>query len=183
MHDAGERLVSLINNILDLSSIEAGYMELETAPIDVHKMLQDLQDLTREWARKEQIEVKLLSTPATGEVVADERRLKQVLLNLIRNAIAFTPAGGSITLTATRSDSGVMIAVSDTGPGIAKEDQERVFEPFERAQGGTGTRGAGLGLTLVKNIVEMHKGSVALESEEGKGTTVMISLPTGQPHG
>lgn len=181
MHDAGERLVSLINNILDLSTIEAGYMELEIVPIDVHKMLLNLQDLTREWARKEKIEVKLLSTPAVGTVQADERRLKQVLLNLIRNAIAFSPAGGHITLTATRSDSGVMIAVSDTGPGIAKEDQERVFEPFERAQGGTGTRGAGLGLTLVKNIVEMHKGSVALESEEGKGTTVMISLPTGQP--
>lgn len=177
MHDAGEKLVTLINNILDLSTIEAGYMELETAPIDVHKMLQELVDLTGEWARKEKIEIRLLSTPAIGSVLADERRLKQVLLNLIRNAISFTPAAGNITLTAARSERGVMIAVSDTGPGIAKEDQERVFEPFARAQHGTGTRGAGLGLTLVKNIIEMHKGSVALESEEGKGTTVMVSLP------
>lgn len=177
MHDAGGKLVSLINNILDLSTIEAGYLELEIAPIDIYQMLKDISELTGEWARKEKIEVRLMATPAIGTINADERRLKQVLLNLIHNAIAFTPAGGNITLTASRSERGVMIAVSDTGPGIPEEDLERVFEPFARAQHGTGTRGAGLGLTLVKNIVEMHKGTAAIESAEGQGTTVMISLP------
>lgn len=176
MRDASESLLSLINNILDLSSIEAGYMEIENTPIDIRAMLSGLLDLTREWARKEKIEVRLDCPDDIGTVPADERRIKQVLLNLIRNAIAFTPEGGRITVTARRSNEGLLLAVSDTGPGIAKEDQERIFEPFERAQGGSG-RGAGLGLALVKNIVELHKGSVILDSAEGKGTTVSVVLP------
>jgi signal transduction histidine kinase len=182
MYDAGEKLVSLINNILDLSSIEAGYMELETAPVDIAAMLHGIIELTREWARKEKIEVALEIMGDAGTVTADERRLKQVLVNLIRNAIAFTPAGGKITLAAARTKQNIVLTVSDNGQGIPAEDRARIFEPFERAQPGTvgGGRGAGIGLTLVKNIVEMHKGTVALDSIEGQGTTVTITLPLGE---
>ncbi|MBU0800722.1 MAG: PAS domain-containing sensor histidine kinase, partial [Alphaproteobacteria bacterium] len=176
MSDASDRLLTLINNILDLSSIEAGYMELETADVDVCAMLNGLTDLTCEWARKEKIEVKLDCPADIGTINADEPRLKQVMLNLIRNAMAFTPAGGTITVTANRSPEKLQLIVSDTGSGIAAHDQERIFEPFERAQAG-GSRGAGLGLTLVKNIIEMHKGTVALQSAAGLGTTVTITLP------
>lgn len=175
MTDAGERLLSLINNILDLSSIEAGYMELEPEKLDIQALLAGLTDLTQEWARKEKSEVRMDCPAAIGTVTADESRLKQVLLHLIRNAIAFTPAGGTITVAARRDGDFVRLSVADTGAGIAAADRERIFEPFERAQ--SAGRGAGLGLTLVKNIVEMHKGHVTIDSAEGKGTVVTVTLP------
>lgn len=178
MYDAGEKLISLINNILDLSSIEAGHMELESGPVNVADMLQAVIDLTREWARKDKIELSLEIAGETGIVQADERRLKQVLVNLIRNALAFTPEGGRITLGAARTRQHLVMTVTDTGQGIAEEDRDRIFKPFERAQSTPGGgRGAGLGLTLVKNIIEMHKGTVTIDSAEGRGTTVTVTLP------
>lgn len=183
MEEAGERLVALINDILDLSTIEAGYMTLDKAPVDVRRMLGDLQELTAEWARKERIEVKLDVARGVGKVTGDERRLKQAFLNLIRNAIANTPAGGTISLGAESRDGEVLLRVTDTGHGIAAEDQARIFEPFERAQHGhvnqnhAARSGAGLGLTLVKNIIEMHGGAINLSSAPEQGTEVAISLP------
>lgn len=182
MQEAGERLLSLINNILDLSTIEAGYMEFQRDKVAINDILQDIYDLTGEWARKERITVRLESPKNIGTVEADERRLKQVLLNLMRNAITFTPEKGTIILKAKRTKDNVAISVIDTGPGIPKKDQIRIFEPFERTQNaGQGRGGAGLGLTLVKNIVELHAGNVTLESDEGKGTTITITLPTEMP--
>lgn len=178
MREAGERLLSLINNILDLSTIEAGYMEFSRTDVSISAILQSIYELTAEWARKERLTIRLECPKNIGSIEADERRLKQVLLNLMRNAIAFTPEKGTIILTARRSSGHVEFSVSDTGPGIPKEDQARIFEPFARVQGGgQGRGGAGLGLTLVKNIVEMHDGTVTLESAEGKGSTFTISLP------
>jgi signal transduction histidine kinase len=130
--EAGERLMNLVNDILDLSTIEAGYMTLTREAVDVRAMLTSLFDLTQEWARSQRIEVGLSCPDDIGEINADERRMKQVLLNLIRNAIDFTPAGGKIILSAQRVPDGVNLSVTDTGPGIAAEDQERIFRPFEK---------------------------------------------------
>ncbi len=180
MRDAGERLVSLIDDILDLSTIEAGYMQLSKAAVPVDGLFATLNDLTGDWARKQQIEVVIDCAPGTGAVLADERRLKQVLLNLIRNGIAYSPAGGRITLKGLRQDDQIILTVSDTGLGIGPEDKDRIFEPFERvgyAQQEGSQRGAGLGLTLVRNIIQLHGGTVRLDSTLGQGTDVILTLP------
>lgn len=178
MQEAGERLLSLVNDILDLSTIEAGYMSLQKEEFKVLEMLQGLFELTQDWARKEKIEVKLECPKNIGSITADKRRIKQAILNLIRNAINFTDQGGNISLSAKRRKEHLDIIISDTGLGISKEDQKRIFEPFERIKSEEQQRnGAGLGLSLVKNIIELHEGSLSLESEEGKGSTFIISLP------
>ena len=185
LQEAGQRLVSLINDILDLSTIEAGYMQLQTGRVDIRRMLATLVDLTTEWARKENITVRLDCADDVGEITADEQRMKQVLLNLIRNAINFTPPGGTITLHAARAGhdsntNGVILRVIDTGPGISEADRARVFEPFERGQNKNAPRhGAGLGLTLVRNIIELHGGAITIDSPDhaDQGTMVTITLP------
>jgi signal transduction histidine kinase len=177
--EASEQLMNLINDILDLSTIEAGYMMIVKSPIDVSVMLTALYDLTQEWARGQKIEVNLLIAQDVGLVELDERRIKQGLLNLIRNAIAYTPAGGRITLSADRITDKLALSVIDTGPGIAPEDQTRIFKPFEKTntQREDGRGGAGLGLTLVQNIAMLHGGEVELKSAIGAGTAITILIP------
>jgi signal transduction histidine kinase len=179
IQEAGERLLNLIDDILDLSTIEAGYMELIRAKIRLQDVFESLRDLVRDWARKENINFVLEAPEKDILLMADERRLKQILLNLIRNAITYTPAGGTITLGVRAIGGNAMITVRDTGQGIPKEDQERIFAPFEKSKEGGGRQGqgAGLGLSLVKNIVELHDGRITLESVEGEGTLVTITLP------
>lgn len=184
IHEAGQRLVSLIDDILDLSTIEAGYMDLDKEEIDIPAMLTALHELTQDWARKQKLEVRLNLPKNCKTALIDERRIKQILLNLIRNAINHTPEGGNVTLSATCSKDSVAIAVRDTGKGISADEQKRIFEPFRRGQSdaaAAGTknsaRGAGLGLSLVKSIAELHGGSVTLDSAEGKGTTITVNLP------
>lgn len=189
IHDAGDKLVHLIDDILDLSTIEAGYLELNYNEFSVHDMLTDLHNLTKEWALKEQITITIDCAKSIGALLADERRIKQALLNLIRNAINFTPEGGTITIATKKDDEYVEFCVSDTGIGISKTDLERIFEPFERAthehradmSSHALSRGAGLGLTLVKNIINLHGGEVNITSEEGKGTDVKIKIPLAAP--
>ena len=135
-----------------------------------------------DWARKAHIEVDLKCAKNIGKITADEKRLKQAIINVIRNAISFTPEHGQITLAAKKRKDGIEIAIEDNGVGIEKEDRQRIFEPFERAQSAaTDARltrsGAGLGLSLVKNIVALHGGEVTLDSEPGKGTTVTLFVP------
>ncbi|MEM7618008.1 MAG: PAS-domain containing protein [Pseudomonadota bacterium] len=185
IQEAGDKLVRLIDDILDLSTIEAGYLDLAMNEFDIHEVLKNIHSLTKEWGRKENITVELKSTKKSGSLIADERRVKQVLLNLIHNAINFTPKKGKITLDSNRDDTYVYFKITDTGVGISKADQQRIFEPFERANHDSRTdmssnslsRGAGLGLSLVKNITELHGGYVDIESEKGKGTTIIIALP------
>lgn len=180
---ASDKLLTLINDILDLSTIEAGQMKLDKADINITTLLSGTAELVSEWARKQNLEISIECPKNIGKVSCDKGRIKQALLNLIRNSINFTNDGGKIILKASRKKDHIMLSVSDTGVGISKEDQARIFEPFERAathenESTEDARGAGLGLSLVKNIAELHGGYLEIESAEGKGTTIAIFLPS-----
>ncbi len=179
---ASQRLLELINDILDLATLEAGYMTLEREDIAIYKMMENIHELVSDWARKGDVEVHMTCAKNIGKITADEKRIKQAIFNVIRNAITFTPAGGKIELSAKKKKDGLEIIVQDTGVGIQEEDRKRIFEPFERAQSGTNEArlsrsGAGLGLSLVKNIIALHGGEVTLESQTGKGTNVTMFIP------
>jgi signal transduction histidine kinase len=169
--------MSLINDILDLATIEAGYMALEPGRIEVCDMLESVMALTRERARSQNLALTMSCPPGTGAIEADERRLKQAIFNLISNAIKFTPSGGSIRLEARLDDGDLILAVADTGVGIPVADHERVFEKFERGNPQSREAGAGLGLSLVKSLIELHGGSVGIDSRPGSGTTILCRLP------
>ncbi len=181
--EASEKLLSLIDDILDLSTIEAGYMRLDYDQIDLKTFLTSVQGLTVEWARKEGLDVILDVEDTIGTLAVDPRRVKQALVNLIRNAIAFSNAGGVITLRARRVDTHIQIEVEDHGIGIPVADQTQILEPFARGSntaardGLMGQGGAGLGLTLVKHIAELHGGSVDIISQKDHGTTARLNLP------
>jgi signal transduction histidine kinase/PAS domain-containing protein len=177
--DSSHRLLSLINDILDLATIEAGYMTLETARVDIHDMLEGLLTLTRERARNQSLDLALHCPADIGDIEADERRLKQALFNLLSNAIKFTPPGGSIRLEAERDGDDMVLSVADTGVGIPMADQARVFEKFERGDPALTQTGAGLGLSLVKSLIELHGGTVTIESRPDHGTIVRCHLPIG----
>jgi signal transduction histidine kinase/PAS domain-containing protein len=180
--DSSQLLMSLINDILDLATIEAGYMALETGQVDIRELLESVITLTRERARNQNLALTLHCPPDIGIIEADERRLKQALFNLVSNAIKFTPAGGSIRLEGERDADDLLLTVTDTGVGIAEADHERVFEKFERGNPQARESGAGLGLSLVKSLIELHGGSVAIESMPGSGTTILCRLPaSGHP--
>ena len=178
--EASQRLIALINDILDLATIEAGYMELDLADVDIKETLDSIQTLGHERARNQNIALKLECPADIGTVTADGRRLKQALFNLLSNAFKFTPDGGSITISALRQDGEIQLIVSDSGIGIREEDLGRVFGTFERgtAQSGQATQtGAGLGLSLVKSLVELHGGRVDLHSAPQQGTKVICHIP------
>jgi signal transduction histidine kinase len=181
--DSSHRLLSLINDILDLATIEAGYMTLETAEVDIHDMLETVLTLTRERARNQNLDLSLHCRDDIGGIEADDRRLKQALFNLISNAIKFTPPGGSIRLEAERETNSqgdeLVLSVADTGVGIPVADQARVFEKFERGDPSLAQTGAGLGLSLVKSLVELHGGTVTMTSNPDHGTVVRCHLPVG----
>jgi signal transduction histidine kinase len=176
--ESSHRLLSLINDILDLATIEAGYMTLERDWVDVHPLLSNALTLVREPARKKNIALELDCPADIGAIFADERRLKQALFNVLSNAVKFTSADGSITVSARRHDDRVVVTFTDTGIGIPEADRSRVFMKFERGSSPEARRqGAGLGLPLVKSLIELHGGSVDLESEPGVGTKVTCVLP------
>jgi GAF domain-containing protein/anti-sigma regulatory factor (Ser/Thr protein kinase) len=176
---SGQHLLTLINDILDLSKIEAGRMELEAAPFSLVAALNNAVTLVRERAQSHGIKLELVVAPELDTMVADERKLKQVLVNLLANAVKFTPDGGTITLRAVRENGEVRLAVHDTGIGIAPEDQRRIFEEFQQAshQGERSREGTGLGLTLSKRMVELHGGTISVDSAPGKGSTFTVALP------
>ena len=179
IHSSGKHLLTLINDILDLSKIEAGRMELEPSSFDVSSAVANALTLVRERAQRHAITLGQQVDAKLGEIVADERKFKQILLNLLSNAVKFTPDGGRIDVLAQREDSNAVISVHDTGIGIAAEDQAAVFEEF-RQVGHDYTKkqeGTGLGLALTKKFVELHGGRIWLESEPGKGSTFTFSIP------
>ena len=180
IHSSGKHLLTLINDILDLSKVEAGRMELELSTFEVAAAVTNAMTLVRERAQRHGIALGQQVDSKLGEIVADERKFKQILLNLLSNAVKFTPDGGRIDVRAAREDGNAVIAVHDTGIGIAPGDQAAVFEEF-RQVGSDYTKkqeGTGLGLALTKKFVELHGGRIWLESEPGKGSTFTFSIPT-----
>jgi len=177
---SGQHLLSLINDILDLSKIEAGKMELQPSRFALGPALQSVVMMIRERAAARGIELRSSVDPDIGVVEADERKIKQVVLNLLTNAVKFTPAGGQIHLRGKRDGDGVVVTVADTGIGIAPADQARVFEEFTQARAGESREqeGTGLGLTLSRAFVELHGGNLWVESELGKGSTFTFTLPS-----
>lgn len=176
--EASRRLLSLVNDILDLATIEAGFMVLERETFEIPQLLHSVAGLTRDWARKQGLDLRVEVPDQIGAMEGDEKRLKQALFNLVSNAIKFTPAGGRITLSAERQGDQVVMAVIDTGLGIASEEQSRVFERFERGSAGSaGSAGAGLGLSLVKSFIELHGGSVEIDSDGQSGSIIRCRLP------
>jgi signal transduction histidine kinase len=182
IHDSGRHLLSLINDILDLSKIEAGAMELDVARFALDAALDNALTLVRERAATRGITLQMSADGELGEMQGDERKLKQILLNLLSNAIKFTAAGGTVTLEAKLDATQVHIAVRDTGVGISKEDQDVIFEEFRQV--GTDyarkAEGTGLGLALTMRFVEMHGGRLSVESEPGIGSVFMVELPLRQ---
>ncbi len=176
---SGRHLLSLINEILDLSKVEAGRMELELATFDLPLAIDNARTFVRERATKHGIGLDVTVDERLGDFVGDERKIKQVLLNLLSNAVKFTPEGGRIGINARQVDGSVEISVSDTGIGIAPEDQPKIFEEFRQVGSDYAHKveGTGLGLTLAKKFVELHGGRIWVESEVGKGSTFSFTLP------
>jgi len=183
IHSSGEHLLSLINDVLDLSKIEAGRMELDLSCFDLGLLLENSITLVRERAQRHGLTVSLEVGNGLEEWVADARKVKQVIVNLLTNAVKFTPTGGSVTMQARCVGDGATasaeISVADTGVGIAAEDQALVFEEFRQARGDylRKAEGTGLGLSLSKRFVELHGGTLRLHSVPGRGSTFIVTLP------
>jgi two-component system cell cycle sensor histidine kinase PleC len=180
---SGQHLLSLINDILDMAKIEAGKMRLHYEPVSLRDVCEDAIRLMRGKAEESGLAL-TLNLPDLPEIEADYRGLKQVMLNLISNAVKFTPEGGRITVSADRlGQDRVRIAVADTGIGISAEDLTRLAQPFEQVEGqhSKTTQGTGLGLSLTKALIELHHGRMVMESEPGVGTTVSFDIPVRSP--
>ena len=179
IHSSGRHLLNLINDILDLSKVEAGRMELDLSTFDLPTAIANAMTLIRERAQRHGIAMAQDVAPELGDIVADERKFKQILLNLLSNAVKFTPDGGRIDVTARNTGDNIIIAVHDTGIGIAPEDQEAVFEEFRQVGRNYTSKqeGTGLGLALTRRFVELHGGRISVESRPGEGSTFTFTLP------
>jgi two-component system cell cycle sensor histidine kinase PleC len=178
---SGQHLLSLINDILDMSKIEAGKLSLRFEPVVIDEVVEDTLRLIRQKAERAGLKVRV-HLPQLPEITADFRALKQILLNLLTNAVKFTPTGGTLTISAIATETNVHISVADTGIGIARKDIERLARPFEQIENQfSKTReGTGLGLALTKSLIEMHNGRFEVDSVLGEGTTCTVVLPIVQ---
>ena len=178
---SGRHLLSLINDILDLSKIEAGRMELEVTTFHLPDAIENALTLVRERASRHGIKLDRVIDDRLGDFTGDERKVKQILVNLLTNAVKFTPEGGQIKVEANLGDNAVIVSVTDTGIGIAPEDQEAIFEEFRQVGSNYAQKreGTGLGLTLTKKFIELHGGKLWVESEVGKGSKFTFTLPIG----
>ena len=173
-------LLAIINDILDLATIDAGAMKLNLGSVDIRGTMNAAAEGIRDRLIKDQIVLDIRATPDIGSFPGDERRIRQVLFNLLANAVGFSPPGATITMAAERRPDAVVFAVTDNGPGIPPEVQDRVFNWFESHSQGSRHRGAGLGLSIVRSFVELHGGTVTLDSVVGRGTKVECSFPVEQ---
>jgi signal transduction histidine kinase len=173
-------LLALINNILDLASIDAGAMSLNLSEVDIRASMQVAAEGVQDRLVKDDIKLAIEAAPGIGSFPADERRLRQILFNLLSNAVGFSPAGATVMLSAERRADAVVFTVIDRGPGIPPEAKEKVFDWFETDSMGSQHRGTGLGLSLVRSFVELHGGSVTIDSTVGQGTTVTCTFPLVQ---
>ena len=180
IHVSGRHLLALINDILDLSKVEAGKQELQEAVVDLPRLVGESTTLVKKNAEQAGIRLRSHVAPDLPPIIADQVKVKQALVNLLSNAVKFTPAGGTVTVEAGRdAGGGLAIAVHDTGIGIAAEDLPKVLEPFHQVANSLTRQhqGTGLGLPLSKALIEMHGGTLALESEPSVGTIATIRLP------
>jgi signal transduction histidine kinase len=173
--DSVDRLLSLVTRILDLNRLRAGVFPLERQPVAFDKVVARALDVLGAQAEQQGLLLEETSTGANFVIMADEEGLIQVVLNLVGNAIKFTPPGGSIRVAMTDATTHLELTVRDSGPGIPAADLPRIFEPYQQAH--RGRKGSGLGLAIVKELVGAHDGSIAVESEEGKGTCITVRLP------
>lgn len=178
---SSQALLNIINDILDLAVIDAGALDLKLSAVDLKQAIEAAELGVRERLSKAKLHLDVHIAKDAETVMADENRLIQVLYNLLSNAIGFSPEDGAITLSCRSEKNGIAISVQDTGLGIPEEEQATVFERFESRSKGSRHRGAGLGLSLVKSIVELHKGHIGLRSTPGAGTTVTVTLPRSHP--
>ncbi|WP_024514860.1 PAS domain-containing sensor histidine kinase [Bradyrhizobium sp. Tv2a-2] len=173
-------LLALTNNILDLATIDAGAMRLELGSVDATKAIMAAAEGIQDRLATDRIHLKVEVDPNVGSFTGDERRVVQVLYNLLANAVGFSPQDGTVVVSATRTERSVVFSVSDSGPGIPPEMKDKVFDWFESRSHGSRHRGAGLGLSLVRSFVELHGGKVRVDSVVGKGTMVTCDFPTEQ---
>jgi signal transduction histidine kinase len=173
---SGERMNRLIQDLLSVTTIEAGRLSIVPRKVTVHDLFRDATEMLEPLAREKSITFAAIAADDLPAVRADSARVLQVLSNLVGNAIKFTPAGGSITLSAARTDGPVQCSVSDTGPGIPAAQIPRLFGKFWQAKRGDG-RGVGLGLAIARGIVEAHGGTIDVRSEIGRGSVFSFALP------
>ena len=173
-------LLAIINNILDLATIDAGAMALNLSDVDIRASMNAAAEGVQDRLVKDDIALDIRAAPGIGSFTADERRLRQILFNLLSNAVGFSPPGETVTLSAERRPDAVVFTVTDHGPGIPPEAKDKVFDWFETDSMGSQHRGSGLGLSLVRSFVELHGGTVTINSTLGKGTTVTCVFPTVQ---
>jgi signal transduction histidine kinase len=173
-------LLALINNILDLATIDAGAMALNLTDVDIRASMAAAAEGVQDRLKKDDLTLAINASSTIGRFTADERRLRQVLFNLLSNAVGFSPPGGTVTLAAERRPDAVVFTVTDRGPGIPPERQDQVFELFETDSMGSQHRGSGLGLSLVRSFVQLHGGTVTIDSTLGQGTSVTCVFPTAQ---
>ncbi len=173
-------LLALTNNILDLATIDAGAMKLELGPVDIDKAIEAAAEGIQDRLATDRIRLKVEVAPNIGSFIGDERRVVQVLYNLLANAVGFSPPDAAVGISARRTDRSIVFAVTDCGPGIPADMQDKVFNWFESRSQGSRHRGAGLGLSLVRSFVELHGGKVRVDSIVGRGTTVTCDFPIDQ---
>ena len=185
INESGKHLLSLINDILDLSKIEAGHMELDLSRFALAPAIENAVTLVRERASRRGLTLESMVGEDLDEMIGDERKFKQILLNLLSNAIKFTPSGGRVSLAAKRVQNNLQVTVKDTGVGMSEDDQARVFEAFQQAgvDYARKAEGTGLGLTLTRQFAELHGGAVKVQSTVGKGSTFTVVLPLTQANG
>jgi PAS domain S-box-containing protein len=178
IHESGNRLLGLISDILDMARLEAGLVEMDFQPLDVGDLLECCASNMRERAEQRGLSLSV-DVEDGAELIADRRAVKQIVLNLLSNAVKFTPSGGQVWLSARRAQGGIAIVVRDNGPGIPAEDLPRLGRAFEQVctEPRIAKNGAGLGLALARALVDKHGGTLAIESEEGKGTAVVVFFP------
>ena len=175
IHESGQHLLSLINDVLDLSKVEAGRLELQPGHFGLRSLMESSVTIVRERASRKSIDLQV--EPPAEEVIveADERKVKQIVYNLLSNAVRFTPEGGKVVFRAHREGDEAIFAVEDSGPGVAEEFRERIFDEFFQAPGAE--EGTGLGLALSKRLVELHGGRIWLETKVGQGSRFSFAIP------
>ena len=177
IHRSGQFLLDVINDILDMSKIEAGRMEMELTSLSLPSVITDVLRLIGPRAAEGKVDV-VLDLPKTCDIVADKRALKQVFINLLSNAVKFTPEGGHVKITVSKSRDGAKVIIADTGIGIPGNDIEKLGRPFEQVENQftKSKGGSGLGLAISKSLVDLHTGSLAISSAVGIGTTVTVNF-------